>query len=158
MRETLEAMREVQEEGVTRFLGVSNFTPELLDEALTLAPLSCIQVEYHPFLGQERLLAMARQKDLMLTAYSPLARGRVANDQVLRRIGERHGKNPVQVALRWLIQQHGVSAIPKASSEDHLRSNLDIFDFELSHDEVLQIRGLERGERLIDPEWAPPWG
>lgn len=155
--ETLEAMMELQEDGVTRHVGVSNFPPSLLEEALTIAPILAVQVEYHPFLAQHRLLAMCRRADLMLTAYSPLARGRVAKEPVLQEIGERHGKTAAQVALRWLVQQTDVAAIPKASSEEHLRDDIDVFDFALSLDEVHRVDGLARGERLIDPEWAPRW-
>ncbi|MFW6066817.1 MAG: aldo/keto reductase [Myxococcota bacterium] len=155
--ETLEAMMALQEEGVVSHIGVSNFPPALLREALHMAPVSCIQVEYHPYLAQPELLDMSRRRDLMLTAYSPLARGRVPGDRVLRQLAERHGKTPSQVALRWLIQQDHVSAIPKASSEAHLRENIDIFDFQLKPEEMRMIWELDRGERLLDPPWAPDW-
>lgn len=157
MAETLRAMLRLQEEATVQHLGVSNFTPPLLTEALTMAPISNVQVEYHPFLAQHELLRICRERDLVLTAYSPIAHGLVEDDPTLLEIGERHGKTPAQVTLRWLIQQHNVCAIPKASTEEHLRENLDVFDFELARDEVVRIAELDRGERLIDPDFAPKW-
>lgn len=154
---TLAAFRALQEEGKTRHIGVSNFTPSLLQEALEHAPIFCNQVEYHPFLGQETLLEMARAHDFMLTAYSPLARGQVLQNHTLREIGEAHGKSPVQVTLRWLIQQAQVAAIPKAASPEHRAGNFDLFDFSLSDDEMDRIFRLDRDERIIDPSFAPTW-
>lgn len=157
LRETLDAMVELVDEGAVRTIGVSNFPPGLLNEALQIAPVSCIQVEYHPFLAQDEIHDLAREHQLVLTAYSPLARGRVLKSATLRAIGEAHGKTAAQVALRWLVQQPQVAAIPKASSEEHLRQNIDVFDFELTADEMRAIFELERGQRLIDPDFAPDW-
>jgi len=155
--ETLAVMVEMHQEGKTRSIGVSNFPSALLRRALELAPIVCNQVEYHPFLGQETLLGIAREHDLLLTAYSPLARGLVPEDPTLREIGRRHGKSAVQVALRWLIQQPQVAAIPKAATAEHRRANFEIFDFELSEEEMRRIHGLERGQRVIDPPFGPDW-
>lgn len=151
----LDGMLEVQESGRVRHLGVSNFTPELLHEAMEYAPIFCNQIEYHPYLAQDELIELARKYDLMLTAYSPVAKGRVLKDPTLREIGERYGKSTAQVAIRWLVQQEKVCAIPKASSPEHRVSNLEIFDFALSDDEMEQISSLARNERTVDPEWAP---
>lgn len=157
LAETLAAMTELQEEGKAAHLGVSNFPSRLLREALELAPVICDQVEYHPYLGQPALLALARERELVLTAYSPLAHGAVQRDPVMRQIAEQHGKNPGQVALRWLLDQPHVAAIPKASSHEHRAANLDIFDFELTDDDRSRIAGRERGLRTADPSWAPDW-
>lgn len=157
LEETLGAFRELQEEGRTRHVGVSNFPPSLLRRALELAPVLCNQVEYHPFLGQRPLLDLARRHGILITAYSPLARGEVSRDPVLQEIGRQHGKTPSQVALRWLVQQERVAAIPKASSPEHLRANLEVFDFVLSDEEMRRIHALDRGRRLIDPGIAPDW-
>ena len=160
MNGTMEALANEKEEGRARHLGVSNFTPDLLEAALDRAPLFALQVEYHPFLGQRELLRLCRQHDLLFTAYSPLARGRVLDEDLLETIGEAHGKGPAQVALRWQVQQERVSAIPKASSAEHRRSNFDIFDFELSAEEMDAIFELERGERILHPDALAPaaWG
>jgi 2,5-diketo-D-gluconate reductase B len=90
------------------------------------------------------LLDQAKEMDYLLTAYSPVAKGRVLNDATLQEIGKTHGKISAQVGLRWLIQQEKVSAIPKAASEDHLRSNFDIFDFELNDEEMDRVFILQR--------------
>ena len=157
LEETLGAFRQLREQGKARSIGVSNFPPSLLRRALEIAPIVCNQVEFHPYLSQAALLDLARRHDLLLTAYSPLARGEVNQDRTLREIGKRHGKTPSQVTLRWLIQQDHVAAIPKASSPGHLRANLEIFDFVLSDEEMRRISELDRGRRLINPPIAPEW-
>jgi 2,5-diketo-D-gluconate reductase B len=142
--EPLGAMKELQEEGSVRHIGVSNFSASMVEEAAQHAEIFCNQVEYHPYKRQGRLLEQAREMDYLLTAYQPIARGRLMGDGTLEEIGEAYGKNLVQVALRWLIQQEKVSAIPKARSEEHLRSNLDVFDFELSDEEMERVFELAR--------------
>ncbi len=137
--ETLGAMTELQEDGSVKHVGVSNFPPSMVEEAARHATVFCNQVEYHPYRAQDELLEQAREMDYLLTAYSPMARGGVLNDTTLKEIGEVYGKTPAQVALRWLIQQEKVAAIPKAASEEHLESNLDVFDFELSGEEMERI-------------------
>jgi 2,5-diketo-D-gluconate reductase B len=157
IEETLGAMLEARDAGRVRHIGVSNFPSTLLREALDHAPLLCDQVEYHPYLGQPAVLELARERDLMVTAYSPLAQGRTLREPLLREIAGAHGKSPSQVVLRWLLDQPQVAAVPKASSHEHRAANLDVFDFELSDDERGAIAGLRRQERTIDPSWAPSW-
>ncbi len=157
LRETLAAMSGLAAKGEVRHLGVSNFPAALFDEAASMAPIVCNQVEYHPYLAQERVLAAARSRDAFVTAYAPLAMGKVQGDATLREIGERHGKTATQVALRWLIQQPRVAAIPKASDPDHIEENFAIFDFTLTDEETTRVDGLARGERLIDPDFGPIW-
>ena len=142
--ETLGAMRKLQVEGSIKHVGVSNFPPSMVEEATEHAEIFCNQVEYHPYRAQEELLEQAKEMDYLLTAYSPVAGGAAVNDATLREIGKAYGKTAAQVALRWLIQQEKVAAIPKAASEDHLRSNLDIFDFELSDEETERVTALRR--------------
>jgi 2,5-diketo-D-gluconate reductase B len=134
----------IEAEGSIKHVGVSNFPPSMVEEATEHAEIFCNQVEYHPYRAQDELLQQAREMDYLLTAYSPVARGRVSNDATLQEIGGAHGKTPAQVALRWLIQQEKVAAIPKAASEGHLRSNSDIFDFELSDEEMERVFALRR--------------
>jgi diketogulonate reductase-like aldo/keto reductase len=142
--ETLGAMRELQEAGDVLYIGVSNFSPSLVEEATGHAEIFCNQVQYHPYRDQNALRDQAQELDYLLTAYTPLSRGGVQDDATLEEIGEAHGKSATQVALRWLVQQDKVSAIPKATSEDHLRENLDVFDFELSEEEMDHISSLSR--------------
>lgn len=161
LRETLAALNEVKRRGLTRQIGVSNFTAALVRQAVSLseAPLIVNQVEYHPYLSQPTVLKAVRANGMALTAYSPLAKGRVFRDSTLRSIGARHGKTAGQVALRWLVQQDGVIAIPRSSREAHAESNLAIFDFELTGPEMNEIFALgSSGGRLIDPLGvAPAW-
>lgn len=148
-----------QEKGYTKHIGVSNHTTALLDKVLaTGANIITNQVEYHPFLNQDKLYNYLRNHDLTLTAYSPIAHGKVMGNDTLKQIGEKYNKNEVQITLRWLIQQDGVLAIPRSSKESHMQSNFNIFDFELTQDEVQQIKELtQANNRLIDPGFAPDW-
>ncbi|MEX2629089.1 MAG: aldo/keto reductase [Tistlia sp.] len=157
--ETLAAMAEQRRAGRVRHLGVSNFTVAQLAEADGAGvELLANQVEYHPFLSQDDLRAALDERDMVLTAYAPLARGAVARDATIGRIAEAHGKSPEQVALRWLVQQRNVAAIPKAGSRRHAEANLAIFDFSLEAAEMAAIAALGRGRRrLVEPSWAPAW-
>jgi len=157
LAETLGAMVEAREAGRVRHLGVANFPSALLTEALEHAPLVCNQIEYHPYLAQPQVLALVRERELMATAYSPLAQGAVLRDRVLAEIAAAHDRSPAQIALRWLLDQPHVAAVPKASTPEHRAANLDVFDFELTDEERDRIAGLERGHRTIDPPWAPDW-
>jgi len=142
--ETLGAMRELQDEGGVLHIGVSNFSPSLLEEATEHAEIFCNQIQYHPYRSQDALREQAQELDYLLTAYTPLSRGGVGDDATLKKIGEAHGKTATQVTLRWLVQQEKVSAIPKATGEEHLRENLDVFDFELSEEEMDRVFSLGR--------------
>ena len=144
MSETLGAMRKLQEEGAVKHVGVSNFSTSLAEEAAEHVDVFCNQVEYHVYRDQDALLGQAQKMDYLLVAYRPLSRGNVENDGTLREVGEAHGKTASQVALRWLIQQEKVSAIPKATGEQHLQTNLDVFDFELTDEEMDRVSGLRR--------------
>jgi diketogulonate reductase-like aldo/keto reductase len=154
LNETLEAMLELREERLVREIGVSNFSTRLLSEALAIAPIFCNQIEYHPFIDQRAQVELARREDCLLVAYSPLARGRAASERTLRRIAQAHGRTPSQVALRWLIQQDHVAAIPKSSGR-HLEENWNVFDFALTDLEMRQVFEIHRGERPAEPAWAP---
>ena len=157
LERTLAALVELREAGRIHNLGVSNFPAGLLEQALEHAPVFCDQVEYHPFLGQERLLGLARERDVLVTAYSPLAHGRVPGDATLAEIGEAHGRSAGQVALRWLLDQPSVSPIPKASSHERRVENFEVFDFALSDDERARIDALPKDDRQIDPGFGPDW-
>jgi len=157
LEETLGALIALRDDGLIKHLGVSNFPAPMLREALTLAPVFTDQVEFHPFLGQDELVALAAEKDFMVTAYSPLARGKVPEDPTLREIGAAHGKTAGQVALRWLLDKPQVATIPKASSHERRVENFEVFDFELTDDERARIETLPKGERIIDPGFAPAW-
>ena len=157
LEETLKALTALQADGRIRNLGVSNFPAGLLQQALDLAPVFCNQVEYHPFLDQSRLLELARANEMLITAYSPLAHGKVPGDETLNGIGAAHGKTAGQVALRWLLDQDHVSPIPKASSHERRIENFEVFDFELTAEQRAEIDALPKDVRTADPPWAPDW-
>jgi 2,5-diketo-D-gluconate reductase B len=157
LAETLDTLAKLREEGKVRHLGVSNFPSGLLRQALDLAPIITNQIEYHPYLVQPRLLALMREADLMLTAYGPMAKGKVHGDPVLNEIASAHGVTPAQVALRWLVQQPNVVTLPRSTSPANRAANLDVFGFTLSDDEVARISALDEGLRLYNPPWAPDW-
>jgi len=158
--EQMKSLRAVHEAGMARMIGVSNFTVAQMREVVEElgAPIVNNQVEYHPFLSQKPVLDYVRAHGMFLTAYSPLARGKVREEIALREIAEKHGKTVGQITLRWLVQQERVAAIPKAASLDHIRENFDIFNFELDADDMQRINLLtRRASRLINPDWAPHW-
>ena len=157
LSETMKALVQAQKNGWVHHLGVCNFTPSMLREAAELAPISTIQVEHHPFLAQDELRAVCREHDIALTAYSPLARGRVNSDPVITEIAAAHDATPAQVTLAWLLAKDLTVAIPKAASADHRRENLAAVDLELTDEERARIDDLASGERIIDPDFAPEW-
>jgi 2,5-diketo-D-gluconate reductase B len=157
MERSLTAMRELQEAGKIRHAGVSNFPAGMLARALQITPLLADQVEYHPFLSQDRLLALVAEHDLTLTAYSPLAHGKVVGHPELTAIGEQHGKSAGQVALRWLLDQPYVTVLPKASSHERRVENLQVFDFHLTDADRERIAALPKDVRTGNPGWAPDW-
>jgi diketogulonate reductase-like aldo/keto reductase len=146
---TLRAMNELIEAGKARYIGVSNFSTQMLGEArqLSQVPIFTNQVEYHVYRNEALLLSYCQDNDILLTAYSPLAKGRVRRDELLKRIGRSHGKTGSQVALKWLVQQDHVIAIPKSSKVGHLKENIELFDFELSTEEMAEISKLAGGRR-----------
>jgi 2,5-diketo-D-gluconate reductase B len=157
LEQTLGALVQLREDGLIRHFGVSNFPAGMLREALAIAPIFADQVEFHPFLGQDALVELAAEKDFMVTAYSPLARGRVLGDETLRAIGEAHGKTAGQVALRWLLDKPNVATIPKASSHERRLENFEVFDFELTDEDRATIDALPKDARILDPGFAPDW-
>lgn len=159
LAETLGGLAQVKAMGLARHVGVSNFTVALIEEAVALSPtrLVCNQVEYHPYLDQTKVREACAGHGLAVVAYSPMAKGRLKNDLVLQRIGQAHGKTPAQVCLRWLVQQNA-AAIPRTSRLERLSENIEVFDFELSDDEMNDIFGLARPDgRLTDFAFAPKW-
>lgn len=141
IEETMAAMTDLREEGLTRHVGVSNFSVSQLERARAAAdaPIVTNQVQFNPYDPKRELLRYCQDEDVVLTAYSPLAHGGAIHDDRLRAIGDRHGKSPAQVALRWAIQHRNVIVIPKATSREHVEENYDVFDFELSREEMETI-------------------
>ena len=142
LEKTLHELFLLKEEGKTKQIGVSNFSVPLLEKALKLGDIFCNQVEYNPFISQKKLLEYMSTKDMLFTAYSPLSRGQGNGNKVLNNIAQTHNKTLAQITLRWLIEQKNVAAIPKSSGLEHLNQNLEVFDFELSKDEIQQMNTL----------------
>jgi 2,5-diketo-D-gluconate reductase B len=159
LQETLGALCKVKREGLTRHIGISNFTVALVEQAVALAdePIVNDQVELHPYMDQSGVIAACRRHGISVTAYSPIAGGVVKGDQVLEKIGGAHGKSAAQACLRYLVQQ-GIIVIPRTSRVERLGENFEIFDFELTAAEMAAIGRLASPDgRGNNPSWAPAW-
>jgi diketogulonate reductase-like aldo/keto reductase len=153
------ALCKAKKDGKTKHVGVANFTTKMLDEAwaVTTEPLVCNQIEMHPFINQDKVLAASKKHGMAVVAYCPIARGKVPGAEALERIGKAHNKSAAQVSLRYLVQM-GVVAIPRTATPDHLKANLDVFDFKLSEAEMADLRKLNATNmRVVNPPHAPVW-
>jgi diketogulonate reductase-like aldo/keto reductase len=154
--ETLKALNDARSRGFTRHIGLSNFPSAQWEEAqgLSEAPLVTNQVEHHPYLTVNRLKETARKLGSSVTAWSPLAQGKIADDRVLQEVAQAHGKTPGQVTLRWLVQ-NGVIAIPRTAKESRAEENFAISDFELTPDQMSRIDALGSGSGRLG-DWLDP--
>jgi 2,5-diketo-D-gluconate reductase B len=154
------ALAEAKAAGLTRLIGVSNFTNTQLRQAITAVgavQIATQQVEIHPFMQNRKVVEFARSQGIHITAYMPLAYGKVMQEPVIARIAERHQVNPAQIALAWALQQ-GFAVIPSSTKRANLESNLRLQGIVLSADDMTQIASLERNERLVNPDGlAPAW-
>jgi diketogulonate reductase-like aldo/keto reductase len=159
LAETIGALCKMKKMGYAHHIGVSNFTVPMMREAVNLAsePLVTNQIEWHPYLDQSRVVKVARQLGMAVTAYSPIARGRATSDRTLKTIGLAHRKTAGQVCLRFLVQE-GAIVIPRTSKIERLTENMSIFDFALNAAEMDEIRKLAnpRG-RIVEWGGAPEW-
>lgn len=159
--ETIEALNAVRADGLTRHIGVSNFPTALLAQAVSLseAPLVANQVENHPYLDQRKVHAACREYGMAMVSYCPLYRGgSIFSEPPVATAARRTGKTPGQIVLRWHVQQHGVAAIPRTTKIERLKENIDIFDFQLTDEEMAAISGLRvRGRRVCDFDFSPEW-
>ncbi|RJX49178.1 aldo/keto reductase [Halonotius pteroides] len=154
--DTLAAFNELYEQGKIDRIGVSNFEPEQLAEAIELsdAPIFANQIEIHPLLQQQELREVCADHDVELVAYSPLARGEVFDTPEIESIADDHGVSPAQISLAWL-RHHGITAIPKATSGEHIRDNWASLSVSLSDAEVETIDGIDTTDRRVDPDFGP---
>jgi len=154
--ETLPALLAAREQGLTRAVGLSNFTPEQMDEAIDHLgePPATHQVELHPLLQQDDLRAHADSHGYQLVAYAPIARNAVADVPEIRAVAEKHDATPAQVSLAWVIEK-GVVPIPKAGTPAHIHENYGALDLDLDDADVAKIDGIEREERIVDFRNAP---
>jgi 2,5-diketo-D-gluconate reductase B len=159
LADTIGALCRMKREGFTRHIGISNFTVDLVAQAVKLStePLVTDQIEWHPYIDQSKVIEACRRHGLSVTAYSPIARGRAVEDDTLRTIGLRHRKSAGQVSLRFLVQQ-GAIVIPRTSRPERLAENFAIFDFELTPAEMQAIRNLAHPHgRIVDWSGSPDW-
>ena len=154
-----ETLMKLKGEGRARAIGVANFTVALLKTVVEEieAPIACNQVEYHVMLDQTPLRKYLAAKSIPLVAYCPLAQGKVASDPTLAAIGRKHGASAAQVALKWLLDQDGVAAIPKASRAESQKANLDALNVGLDDEDIRAIAGLPNDRRCVNPGFAPAW-
>jgi diketogulonate reductase-like aldo/keto reductase len=159
LKESMPALAQVKRRGLSRHIGVSNFSAKFLDEAVPLCPepLVANQCEYHPYLNQDRVRAACARHGLAFTSYTPLGKGELLADPVIRDVAAAHGKTPAQIVLRWHVQQDRTVAIPKSANRTRIAENLACFEFSLTDDEMRRISGLAKPEgRMVLPSWAPP--
>jgi 2,5-diketo-D-gluconate reductase B len=160
MADLMGTLATAKREGLTRHIGVANFTVKLLDEAVSACPEPLVtnQVECHPYLDQTRMIAALARHGMVLTAHCPLARGRLMDDPVLAGIAHERKKTLAQIALRWLVQQEIIAPIPRSSNPARIAENLDVFDFRLTSGEMDRISALKRPNgRVANPAFAPQW-
>lgn len=161
LAETMNALAKARRDGKTRHVGVANFNIAMIEDAIRLCPepIVNVQVEYHPYLDQTKLLAAVRRLGLAMTAYCPLGRGRMISDPMVAAIAHAKGKSVAQVVLRWHLQQPNVIPIPRSSNPQRQAENINVFDFTLSDDEMKRIHALARpGGRIANPVGrAPDW-
>jgi 2,5-diketo-D-gluconate reductase B len=155
----METLMKLKEEGRTRAIGVANFNIALLKKAVEeiKAPIACNQIEYHVMLDQTPLRKYLASKSIPLVAYCPLAQGRAATNETLMAIGKKHNASAAQVALKWLLDQDGVAAIPKASRAESQQANLGALNVKLDDDDRKAIASLPKDQRFVKPGFAPAW-
>jgi len=155
----MEALAEAKAQGLTRLIGVSNFTIAHLKQAIAAVgakEIATQQIEIHPFLQNRKVVDFARSQGIHLTAYMPLAYGKVMSDPTIVEIAKAHQANPAQIALAWSLQQ-GFATIPSSTKRANLESNLAAQNIRLSDAEMAAIGKLDKGERLANPDFAPQW-
>ena len=155
----IETLMKLKQEGRTRAIGVANFNVALLKQAVEeiKAPIACNQIEYHVLLDQTPIRKYMAAKSIPLVAYCPLAQGRAASNETLVAIGKKHNASAAQVALKWLLDQGGVAAIPKASRAESQQANLGALNVKLDDDDRKAIAALPKDQRFVKPGFSPVW-
>ncbi|GIY49718.1 aldo-keto reductase family 1 member A1, partial [Caerostris extrusa] len=163
-KETWKAMEECYEKGLVKSIGLSNFNSEQIKTILSICKVkpTVLQVECHPYLNQNKLIEFCKKHDIIVTAYSPLGspdrpwvkpdEPSVMGDPRIKEIAERHKKSPAQILLKFNVQR-GVIVIPKSVTEERIRTNFEIFDFELTHEEMRLIGNFTENYRYCHLNW-----
>ncbi|KJZ52312.1 aldo/keto reductase [Pseudomonas marginalis] len=159
MAALMKTLGSLRDSGRIRELGVCNFNMPMLRTAIDElgASVAAVQVEYHPFLDQTRLLTFLRERNIPLVAYAPLAQGRAATDPTLMQIDAKHDVSAAQVAIAWLLDQDGVIAIPKAQRAESQKANLEALAVKLDDEDRQAIASLAKDQRFVQPPFAPDW-
>ncbi len=157
MKEILRGFKQLYDQKKIKAFGVSNFTINHLKDVIPICkeldlPISVNQVEFHPLLYQKELLDFCKENNITITAYSPLATGKIVKDETIKELAIKHDKTPSQISLRWLLSK-GIVVIPKASSDIHLQQNIDI-DFTLDQEDIERIDNIKHQERMINPGFS----
>ena len=148
MHKVIFSLEKLRDKGLIYHLGVSNFTIRHMKNLLAhQAYFSCNQVEFHPYFFQKELLDFCSSNHIKLISYRPFGKGKILSDPYLHVLGKKHGKSPSQIILRWLTQRN-IPVIPKASSFEHLKENISIFDFSLTQEQIFKIDALDRNIRF----------
>ena len=159
LKTSVGALCQAKKDGRAKHVGVANFTTALLDEAwkVTSEPLVCNQIEAHPFINQDKVMAASKKHGMAVVAYVPIARGKVPGADVIERIAKAHNKTSAQVSLRYLVQL-GCCAIPRTANPQHMKENMEVFDFNLSDAEMATLKALKATNmRVVNPPHAPDW-
>ena len=149
--ETWKIMEEFYKKGCIKAIGVSNFHKQHMEELLKTAEVTpaCNQIELHPYLSQIELVDYNNSLDIATECWGPLARGKIFSDETLQDIAKKYGKTVSQIVIRWEIQR-GLITIPKSVKRERIAENADVFDFEISSQDMKSIDGLNENERMID--------
>ncbi len=159
MKEYLELLAQAKDEGLTRHIGVSNFTIAQLREAVSILGKGEIltnQIELHPFMQNRQVVEACHDLGISVTAYMPFAVGKVMSNEVLKNIAAEHNATPAQVVLAWMDKK-GIHTIPSSTNKDHLQDNFDYTHVTLSDQDMALIDNLDNGDRIVDPDFAPDW-
>lgn len=159
LEDTLGGMEELLHDGFVKSFGVSNFPVAWLERTQELAPeFVCNQVEFHPFLSQEAVLNWLTNHNKFMMAYSPLARGEIFKNPIIKKVASKHAASEAQVVLAWLMNHDPVIAIPKTSTPEHLRANLESLQVTLDHEDLKNLENLKAlNRRVINPDFSPKW-
>lgn len=161
LADSIKALNAVRNAGMAHNIGVSNFTIAMIEEATAVSdhPLACNQIEYHPLLNQDRVIAACRKHGMAVMSYCPLGSGSgIIEAPAITGVAEKHGRTPAQIILRWHIQQDGIGAIPRSSNPERIRQNIAVFDFALDDEDMAAISAMtSRNHRICDFDFSPQW-
>ena len=151
LRERLNAMEQLHDQGKVRNIGVSNFSAHQLSCAhhISDVPITVNQIEFHPWLQRPDLVDYCRETDTVIEAAAPLARTEVLGDETVQELAEEYGKTPAQIVLRWAVEKD-IVVMPKSTSTDHIQGNIELFDWELDESDHQRLDEINRDQPVYD--------